>query len=165
MKKLSNILVFIALIGAVSCTQAPQATIEGNITEAAGKTLYLDYMGVASTVTVDSAKLKEDGAFHFNVACPECFDFYRLRIGQEIAYLSVDSTETLKVTATLPTMSAAYQVEGSDDNLTLKRLVHKQGELQHTVQNLMRNSGPEVGITQALCLLCTFPTFGRTAHL
>lgn len=149
MKKLSNILVFIALIGAVSCTQAPQATIEGNITEAAGKTLYLDYMGVASTVTVDSAKLKEDGAFRFNVARPECFDFYRLRIGQEIAYLSVDSTETLKVTATLPTMSAAYQVEGSDDNLTLKRLVHKQGELQHTVQNLMRNSGPEVGITQA----------------
>ena len=46
-------------------------------------------------------------------------------------------------------MSVAYQVDGSDDNLILKRLVHKQSELQHTILTLVRNSGPEIGTTRA----------------
>ena len=149
MKKLQNTLVLSALLVAASCTQSPMATIEGSITEAEGKTLYLDHIGVERTTVADSAHLKADGTFRFRVPQPDCFDFYRLRIGREIAYLSVDSTETLRITATLPTMSAAYEVEGSDDNLTLKRLVHEQSQLQHTVFTLARNSGPEIGTTQA----------------
>ena len=125
------------------------ATIEGNIAEAAGKTLYLDHIGIERTTVADSVKLKEDGRFRFRIAQPECFDFYRLRIGKESVFLSVDSTETLTVKAALPTMSVAYEVEGSEDNLMLKRLVHKQSELQHAMQTLVRNSGPEVGVTRA----------------
>ena len=140
MKKLSNILIFTALLSAMGCKQSPQATIEGHITEAADKMLYLDYIGVERTSVVDSAKLDKDGAFRFRVAQPECFDFYRLRIGREVAYLSVDSTETLTLKATLPTMSIAYEVEGSEDNLMLKQLVHKQGELQHAVQQVVRGA-------------------------
>lgn len=150
MKKQQKTLILATLLAAVSCTQQqPMATIEGNIAEADGKTLYLDYIGVERTTVADSAKLKGDGAFRFRVPQPECFDFYRLRIGNEIAYLSVDSTETLRVSATLPSMSASYEVEGSDDNLMLKDLVRKQSELQQTVLNLARNSGPEIGVTQA----------------
>ena len=140
MKKLSNILIFTALLSAMGCKQPPQATIEGHITEAADKMLYLDYIGVERTSVVDSAKLGKDGAFRFRVAQPECFDFYRLRIDREVAYLSVDSTETLTLKATLPTMSIAYEVEGSEDNLILKQLVHKQGELQHAVQQVVRGA-------------------------
>ena len=140
MKKLSNILIFTALLSAMGCKQSPQATIEGHITEAADKMLYLDHIGVERTSVVDSTKLDKDGAFRFRVAQPECFDFYRLRIGREVAYLSVDSTETLTFTAALPTMSIAYEVEGSEDNLMLKHLVRKQGELQHAVQQAMRGA-------------------------
>ena len=140
MKKLRNILIFTALLGAVGCTQNPMATIEGTITEANGKTLYLDYMGIEKTSVSDSVKLKADGSFRFRVPQPECFDFYRLRVDNGIVYLSVDSTETLKVTAALPTMSVAYQVEGSEDNLMLKQLVHKQGELRHAVHSQVRLS-------------------------
>lgn len=149
MKRLQNTLILTALFAITSCTQNPMATIEGNITEAEGKTLYLDHIGIERTTVTDSVHLKADGTFRFRVPQPECFDFYRLRIGREIAYLSIDSTETLHVSATLPTMSIAYQVDGSDDNLMLKQLVHKQSELQHAVQMLVRNSGPEVGTTRA----------------
>ncbi len=131
------------------CTNSPMATLEGTITEAEGKTLYLDCIGVERTTVADSVKLKGDGAFRFRVPQPECFDFYRLRIDREVIYLSVDSTETLRVTAALPVMSMAYQVEGSEDNLMLKQLVHKQVELQQNVRALVRNSGPEVGVTRA----------------
>ena len=139
MKRLKNLFILTALLGAVSCTQSPLATIEGHITEAADKTLYLDNIGVERTIVVDSARLDEDGAFRFRVAKPECFDFYRLRIGREILYLSVDSTETLRVTAELPSMSTAYEVEGSEDNLMLKQLVHKQSLLQRDIREQMRN--------------------------
>ena len=149
MKILQNTLILTAMFAITGCTQDPMATIEGNITEAEGETLYLDHIGIERTTVVDSAHLKTDGAFRFRVSQPECFDFYRLRIGREIAYISIDSTETLRVSATFPTMSAAYQVDGSDDNLILKRLVHKQSELQHAILTLVRNSGPEIGTTQA----------------
>lgn len=149
MKILQNTLILTAMFAITGCTQDPMATIEGNITEAEGETLYLDHIGIERTTVVDSAHLKTDGAFRFRVSQPECFDFYRLRIGREIAYISIDSTETLRVNAAFPTMSAAYQVDGSDDNLILKRLVHKQSELQHAILTLVRNSGPEIGTTQA----------------
>lgn len=149
MKILQNILILTAMFAITGCTQDPMATIEGNITEAEGETLYLDHIGIERTTVVDSAHLKTDGAFRFRVSQPECFDFYRLRIGREIAYISIDSTETLRVNAAFPTMSAAYQVDGSDDNLILKRLVHKQSELQHAILTLVRNSGPEIGTTRA----------------
>ena len=141
MKKLSNILILTALLLATGCTQSPQATIEGHITEASDKVLYLDHIGVERIIVTDSARLDQDGAFRFRVAQPECFDFYRLRIGNEVAYLSVDSTETLTITAALPTMSATYEVDGSEDNLMLQQLVHKQRELQHAVQQAVQGAG------------------------
>lgn len=140
MKKLSNILIFTALLSAMGCKQSPQATIEGHVTEATDKMLYLDHIGVERAVVVDSAKLDKNGTFRFRVAQPECFDFYRLRIGREVAYLSVDSTETLTFTAALPALSVAYEVEGSEDNLMLKQLVMKQSELQHAVQEAVRGA-------------------------
>ena len=140
MKKISNILIFTTLLCVVSCTKSPQATIEGHITKAADKVLYLDHIGVERATVTDSIKLNKDGAFRFHVAQPECFDFYRLRIGKEMMYISVDSTETLTLTAALPSMSVTYEVKGSEDNLMLKQLVHKQRELQYAVQQAVREA-------------------------
>ena len=148
MKKLQNILILTALFAAVGCSQQPMATIEGAITEAKDKTLYLDALGVTQTIVRDSVKLDDNGAFRFQVPQPECFDFYRLRIGKEIIYLSVDSTETLKVTAALPTMSAAYEVEGSEDNLMLKQLAQKQSKLQHDVYQQVRHAGTKLDVAR-----------------
>lgn len=140
MKKLSKIILFTALFGVASCSKSPQTTIEGYITEAADKVLYLDLVGVERTSVIDSVRLDKDGDFRFRVAQPECFDFYRLRIGKEMVYVSVDSTETLTLSAALPSMSIDYNIERSEDNLILKRLVHKQRELQHSVQQTIRNA-------------------------
>ena len=140
MKKFLNILALIIALGATSCTRDSKATIEGCISEAEDKMLYLDYIGVEKTIVADSLQLDAKGTFRFRVAKPECFDFYRLRIGREIAYLSVDSTETLTFTATLPTLSTAYEVAGSEDNLMLKALVMKLSRLQSEIQQLTRTT-------------------------
>ena len=140
MNKIPNILILTALLGIVGCSHSPKATIEGTITDAADKVLYLDHIGVERTMVTDSARLDKNGDFRFRVVQPECFDFYRLRIGKEMIYVSVDSTETITLTAALPSMSVAYEVEGSEDNLMLKALVEKQRNLQHTIQQAVREA-------------------------
>ncbi len=140
MNKIPNILILTALLGIVGCSHSPKATIEGTITDAADKVLYLDHIGVERTMVTDSARLDKNGDFRFRVAQPECFDFYRLRIGKEMIYVSVDSTETITLTAALPSMSVAYEVEGSEDNQMLKALVEKQRNLQHAIQQTVREA-------------------------
>lgn len=130
------------------CKQNPQAVIEGNITEATGKTLYLDALNVDKLSVVDSVKLKDDGKFLFKVPKPECYDFYRLRVEREMVNISIDSTETVRVEAALPVMSIAYKVSGSEDNEKLKDLVLQQIELQNKVMGMIRASGPETGVTR-----------------
>lgn len=149
MKKQSIIVLILGSLLLTNCNKTPQATIEGTLTEATGKTLYLDIMGVERAEIADSVKLKEDGSFSFRVPKPECYDFYRLRCENELVNVCVDSTETIHVEAALPTMSIAYQVTGSEDNVKLRELVMKQIELQNTVRTLIRNSGPETGVTRA----------------
>lgn len=149
MKKQSIIVLLLGALMLTNCNKTPQATIEGTLTEAAGKTLFLDVMGVERAEIADSVKLKEDGSFSFRVPKPECYDFYRLRCENELVNVCVDSTETIHVEAALPTMSIAYQVTGSEDNVKLRELVLKQIELQNAVRNLIRNSGPETGVTRA----------------
>lgn len=149
MKKHSIIVLILGGLLLTNCNKTQQATIEGTLTEATGKTLYLDVLGVERAEIADSVKLKEDGSFTFRVPRPECYDFYRLRCENELVNLCVDSTETIHVEAALPTMSIAYQVTGSEDNAKLRELVMKQIELQNTVRTLIRNSGPETGVTRA----------------
>jgi len=148
MKKITLFALFSAVLLLAGCHHTPQATIEGSISEAEGKTLYLDALGVDKVTVADSVRLKGNGTFSFRVPRPECYDFYRLRVEREMVNVSVDSTETIRVTADLPTMSIAYQVEGSENNVKLKELVLKQIELQNAVRNLVRTGGPEVGVTR-----------------
>ena len=149
MKKTVVFALFSAALVITGCQHStPGAIIEGSITEATGKTLYLDALGVDRVTVADSVKLKENGAFSFQVPRPECYDFYRLRIDREMINVSVDSTETIRISAALPTMSVAYQVEGSENNQKLRELVMKQIELQNAVRALVRTGGPEVGVTR-----------------
>ena len=92
MRGIHKILIYIALLGLAACQHEPQATIKGKVTEANDKTLYLDLLSVQESRTIDSIQLKKDGTFEFHVEQPECYDFYRLRIENEFAYLSIDST-------------------------------------------------------------------------
>lgn len=114
----------------VSCGQK-RAQITGNITEAKDSVLYLDNMSLDGPQAIDSVRLGEDGAFTMKAlpanGGPE---FYRLRINGRIINLSVDSTETITVRAKYPTMATDYEVEGSQNCLTIRELALKQMDLQ-----------------------------------
>lgn len=128
MKRSNLVLLIILTILTVACQpQVDRFTLNGQVVEADGKTLYLDRMALDKVEVLDSVKLDAEGMFSFNPVAPEeCFDFYRLRIDNKVVNLIIDSTETVTVTASLPVMQIAYNVEGSENCSRLKDLVMRQ---------------------------------------
>jgi peroxiredoxin len=113
----------------VACNQR-KFNVEGNITEAADSMLYLENVGLEGITAIDSAKLSADGAFSFSGEPGLSPEFYRLRINDQIINIAIDSTETVSVKASYPTMITQYEVSGSENCLKIKELALKQIELQ-----------------------------------
>lgn len=117
--------------------------INGNVTEAKDSVLYLENMSLDGPVVVDSVKLDDKGAFSFSGKAPEAPEFYRLRIAGQIINLSVDSTETVDIKASYPSMATGYTVEGSAECATIRELALKQIDLQNRVIAVENN--PNLG--------------------
>jgi len=122
-------------------------TVEGNITNAKDSTLYFENISLNGPVAVDSVKLGADGAFSFSEKAPEAPEFYRLRIGQQIVNVSIDSTETVSVKAQWPQMANEYEVSGSENCNRIKSLSQLQMQLQQHVNSIMRS--PNLGYDAA----------------
>ena len=146
MKKKSAYILTALLAGSlVACQQEPVFQIEGEVSGAADKTLYLEQSGLEGIVSLDSVKLDEDGSFRFTGACPASPEFYRLRVDDKVINFSVDSTEVLKLHAGYDNFPTGYRIEGSENNVKIQELVLLQAELQDKVNQLGR-SGLPVGV-------------------
>ena len=126
-----------------SCT-GDQFRVSGEITEAKDSVLYLENMSLSGPVKVDSVTLGESGAFSFSGKAADAPEFYRLRIANQIINLAIDSTEQIEVKAQYPTMSAVYDVTGSEECAKIKELALLQMGLQRQVDGIVR--APELGI-------------------
>lgn len=126
-----------------SCT-GRSFNVSGTITEAKDSVLYLENMSLSGPVVIDSVKLSESGTFSFSQQAPEAPEFYRLRIAGQIINLAVDSTEQIKVDAQYPTMSAVYDVSGSDECAKIKELALHQMDLQRQVDAIV--AAPDLGV-------------------
>ena len=126
-----------------SCT-GRSFNVSGTITEAKDSVLYLENMSLSGPVAIDSVKLSESGTFSFSHQTPEAPEFYRLRIAGQIINLAVDSTEQIKVDAQYPTMSAVYDVSGSDECAKIKELALHQMDLQRQIDAIV--AAPDLGV-------------------
>lgn len=120
--------------------------IEGTITDAKDSVLYLEHMSLDGPVAIDSVKLNEKGDFSFSGERAEAPEFYRLRIAQGIINVSIDSTETVTIKASYPTMSTQYEVKGSENCNKIKELAVMQQQL--LAQALAINSDATLGAKQ-----------------
>ena len=148
MRRYTGIILLAAavLVALVGCTKK-KFVIEGVITDATGETLYLENMSLDGPVKTDSVVLDAAGAFSFsgegitrdgdgNMGSPE---FYRLRVKGRMINLCVDSTETIHIEASYPTMPVSYTVAGSEDCRVIKELVLKQIALQERIFALQKD--------------------------
>ena len=128
------------VVAALASCDNRKFRVGGNITEAADSVLYFENMSLDGPVAVDSVKLGGDGSFSFSGKAPEAPEFYRLRIAGQIINISIDSTETVTVNASYPTMATGYTVEGSPECATIKELALRQIDLQQRVLDVQRNA-------------------------
>lgn len=134
MKKITLMALAAMLLGA--CNNEPTFKVEGNVSGADGKMLYLEASALEGIVPLDSAKLGSNGSFTFKQPQPESPEFYRLRVDDKVINFSVDSTETVSIEARLADFATGYQVKGSPNSTKIQELTLKQAQLQANVNRL-----------------------------
>ena len=127
----------LAALTITACSSGPKFQVNGDVSGADGKMLYLEASGLEGIVPLDSVKLKGEGTFSFKQPRPESPEFYRLRIDDKIINFSVDSIETIQIKAPYVDFSTTYTVEGSENSNKIKELTLKQIRLQKEVDNLL----------------------------
>jgi peroxiredoxin len=134
----------------VSCGNKKQEfTIRGEIFGDTAKTLYLENIGTSKITILDSAKLKS-GAFKFKYNRPAVPDFYRLRWGNQIINLAIDSTETITIRADGDHFAQNYTLEGDiAESQKIKELTLLQLNTSQKYNDLQKkyNAG-EISIDQ-----------------
>lgn len=135
MKKIT--IAALAALTITACSSGPKFHINGDVSGADGKTLYLEASGLEGIVPLDSVKLKGEGKFSFKQPRPESPEFYRLRVEDKVINFSVDSLETIQINAPYTDFSTAYTVEGSENSSKIKELTLKQIRLQKDADNLL----------------------------
>ena len=134
---LKTAVVATAALMVASCSQK-KFNVEGTITEAQDSMLYLENVGLEGITAIDSVKLSADGGFSFSGEPSNSPEFYRLRIHDQIINISIDSTETVSVKASYPTMITQYEVSGSENCQKIKELALKQIDLQQRCFDIQR---------------------------
>lgn len=126
-----------AAIALSSCNSGSQFKVDGVVSDANGKMLYLESSGLEGVIPLDSARIKGNGAFSFSQPRPESPEFYRLRVEDKVINFSIDSTETVVIKAPYIEFATAYTVEGSENSQKIKELGLKQARLQKDVNTLL----------------------------
>ena len=147
MKKVVYFLLALVLVGLGACDNEPKFKVQGEVTGAEDKTLYLEASSLGGIVMLDSVKLGANGGFSFAEVRPESPEFYRLRMDGKVINFVVDSTETVSVKADAAKFATEYAIEGSENNLKIKELVLLQAELQQKVDKLAQSKMP-AGLVQ-----------------
>ena len=127
----------LAALTMTACSSGPKFQVNGDVSGADGKMLYLEASGLEGIVPLDSVKLKGEGTFSFKQPRPESPEFYRLRVDDKVINFSVDSIETIQIKAPYVDFSTAYTVEGSENSNKIKELTQKQIRLQKDVDDLL----------------------------
>lgn len=128
----------LAVLGMASCSEK-KFHVEGSITNAKDSVLYLENISLMGPQVIDSVRLDADGKFSLAGEGQQAPEFYRLRISDQIISLSIDSTETVTVTAAYPQMASQYEVSGSENCSKIKELALRQMQLQQRALAVSRN--------------------------
>lgn len=135
MKKTFSIVIILAAF-TFACSKPNGFVINGKITNAEGKYLYLDELKVSSSILVDSVKLEKDGSFTLKgkINYP---NFYLLRLNEKnFVTLLVDTTERITVFGDAANFSRDYIVKGSTGSLLVQELNNKLTITKHKLDSI-----------------------------
>jgi len=113
-------LLLVSLFSCNSVTKNEGFVIKGKITNATGKTVYLDELSASKPVAIDSAVIADDGTYKLS-GTTSFENFYMLRFeGRKFLYVVADSIDVISVNADFNDLNKSYTVEGSVATQTIK---------------------------------------------
>lgn len=125
-----------AIAVAVTSCNHRQFTVEGDVTEADGQTLYLESLASGQPVILDSVRLDGKGAFQFKQEAPQYPEFYQLRLNGALVHFAIDSTETLSFSAQAADFADGYELTGSDECTKMRIVADESGKLKRRINEL-----------------------------
>ncbi|MGV8091664.1 MAG: thioredoxin-like domain-containing protein [Mangrovibacterium sp.] len=143
-------IVFIIAVIAIACNDASQYKIQGRISNAEGRYIYLDELKLTSTVNIDSVKLDKNGEFKFrgHISYPT---FFLLRLSENktnFVTLLVDSAEQVEVSGDAANFYRDYLVKGSEGSALVQELNKQLSKTKHkldSIRSLQLSFRNEVG--------------------
>lgn len=138
MKKIFSIAFAITVL-VIGCKKQNGFVIDGKITNAQGKYLYLEELKVSSSIPVDSVELGKDGSFKFKgkIDYP---NFYLLSLNRNnFVTLLVDTTEKISVFGDAANFSRDYIVQGSPGSLLVQELNNMLAKNKHKLDSIRNN--------------------------
>jgi peroxiredoxin len=136
MKQSQTILILFIVFLLAGCDRPRKAEISGVITNAAGRTIYLEELMVASLRPVDSVKVGKSGEFSFrhHVGIPT---FFLLKLSENnFVTLLIDSAEVIKVKADALNFAREYLVDGSPGSILVQELNHKLNTTKQSLDSI-----------------------------
>ncbi len=111
--------------------------INGEITSAEDKVLYLEHRSLGGIQLLDSVKLKKNGKFSFKETSPDNPEFYQLRLGDQIIVFAVDSVETFTIEADGADLYNTYNIKPAILNEQIKEVIRMQLTTKNEITNLV----------------------------
>lgn len=149
MSKLISISLFLMVASMLllsSCdSKGKSFRINGEITSAEDKVLYLEHRSLGGIQLLDSVKLKKNGKFTFKEKSPENPEFYQLRMGDQIIVFAVDSVETFKIAADGKDLYNTYVIEPAILNEQIKKVINMQRTTKSNISEMVaQHEGGEI---------------------
>lgn len=141
-----NLFFVVALLFFACQGEGKPGLIQGKISNAAGKTLFLDALTNQSITAVDSVKIKEDGNFSFN---PEISKpgFYRIRLEENnFALLFLEPGNKINVEGDGKNLGKTYSIKDNEENKRLSdatKYLIRNGERADSL-NKVANGNPNL---------------------
>ena len=135
MKKIFSIALALAAL-TFACKKPEGFVINGKISNAGGKYLYLEELKVSSSIPIDSVELAKDGSFKFKgkISYP---NFYLLSLNKNnFVTLLVDTTEKISVYGDAANFSRDYVVQGSPGSLLVQELNNMLAKTKHRIDSI-----------------------------
>ncbi len=133
-----------------SCVDSTRISIQAEIEEGRGRTIYLDKLEISGPKELDSVKIKSTNRLSFSQKITEP-TFYRLRIdNRNFITLLVEPGEKITIEANASNLPGTYHVYGSEGSELLKKLNDQllltKKQLNPLVDEIIAlEEGPEFG--------------------
>ncbi len=133
---MKNLLLLFTILAVFSSCKDNKYTVSGNFENAAGQTIVLERLNLASTVVIDSMKIEKDGSFKFSAEKLTEPTFFQLTVKpNKSLVLMIDSTEKVIVKADVKQFDSSVRISQSEGSKELYKLNSKAAELQKSIQS------------------------------